>query len=137
MGSQGEHCTTEELFLQFTQTASGSGQDLSALPRSDQLRMSIKAVISLMLGFCKMSQSDILLVQQSEAQGDAIGDQLDADDAGELNDLNTFLISFLESDEDQLNQVSIRLSINEFIEQIIDEGSLTIYGGEGFSSILH
>lgn len=42
--------------------------------------------------------------------------QLDADDAGELNDLNTFLISFLESDEDQLNQVSIRLSIIEFIE---------------------
>ena len=60
----------------------------------------------------------------------------DADADGVLNDLNTFLITFLESDEDQLNCVSIRLSVNEFIDQIIDDSSLTIYGESGFSQVL-
>ena len=54
-----------------------------------------------------------------------------------MNDLNTFLISFLESDEDQFNQVSIRLSINEFIDEIISESSLTFAGGGSFSNVLH
>lgn len=93
---------------------------------------SIKAIIKMMLGYCKMSQNGIKLIH-SENQINQVDD---ADEEGELNDLNTFLITFLESDEDQLNCISIRLSVNEFIDQIINESSLTIYGHAGFSQVL-
>ena len=35
-----------------------------------------------------------------------------------------------------MNCVSIRLSVSEFIEQIINESNLTIYGQDGFSQVL-
>ena len=38
-----------------------------------------------------------------------------------LNDMNTFLVHFLETDEDQFNQISIRLTIVELFEVFIDD----------------
>ena len=56
-----------------------------------------------MVGYCSMSQFDF--------------DLLAGKGAG-LEAQNSFLISFLETEEDQFNMVSIRLSITEFIEEI-------------------
>ena len=56
-----------------------------------------------MLGYCSMSKFDFELLA-------AEGTNLEAQ--------NSFLISFLETEEDQFNLVSIRLSITEFIEEI-------------------
>ena len=64
-----------------------------------------------------------------------VGQSADADNEGHLNDMNTFLISFLESDEDQLNQVSIRLSINEFIDEIIQ--TMSVDGSGNLEGVLH
>jgi hypothetical protein len=49
--------------------------------------------------------------------------ELMAAEGNNLEAQNTFLISFLETEEDQFNLVSIRLSITEFIEEIgiVDE----------------
>lgn len=60
-----------------------------------------------MLGFCSMSKLDFELLSQDSS----------------LEAQNSFLISFLETEEDQFNMVSIRLSITEFIEEIgiVDE----------------
>ena len=69
-------------------------------------------MVKLMLGFCKMSQSDIRMVETKTGAASGQGEDLEK----EMNDVNAFLISFLESDEDQLNCVSIRLSVIEFID---------------------
>lgn len=55
-----------------------------------------------------MSQADVKVVEQDHrtSEQDLVGQ----------DDVNAFLISFLESDEDQLNCVSIRLSVIEFID---------------------
>ena len=69
-------------------------------PKEAVLNQCLKSIIKIMIGFCKMSYHDVRLVEgrrASAAGGQAIGD---ADEEGDLNDLNTFLISFLESDED-------------------------------------
>ena len=34
------------------------------------------------------------------------------------SDMNAFLVNFLETDEDQFNQISIRLSVVEFIQEV-------------------
>ena len=37
---------------------------------------------------------------------------------GDVDEMNAFLISFMETDEDQFNMVSIKLSVTECIEQL-------------------
>ena len=61
-----------------------------------------------MIGYCSMSKFDFDLLSSQGAS---------------LEAQNSFLISFLETEEDQFNMVSIRLSITEFIEEIgiVDE----------------
>jgi hypothetical protein len=62
----------------------------------------------MMIGYCSMSKFDFDLLSSHGAS---------------LEAQNSFLISFLETEEDQFNMVSIRLSITEFIEEIgiVDE----------------
>jgi hypothetical protein len=55
-----------------------------------------------MIGYCSLGKFDFELLSGH----------------GSLEDQNSFLISFLETEEDQFNMVSIRLSITEFIEEI-------------------
>lgn len=57
-----------------------------------------------MLGYCSLSKFDFEMLT---GKGN---DNLEAQ--------NSFLITFLETEEDQFNMVSIRLSITEFIEEI-------------------
>jgi hypothetical protein len=56
-----------------------------------------------MMGYCSLSKFDFHSLQSPDTT---------------LDWHNSFLIQFLETEEDQFNMVSIRLSITEFIEEI-------------------
>ena len=88
------------MYLQFVNLI-GADHQIQSSPH--QLREILTQILQLMLGYCSMSKFDFDLLTSEGAN---------------LEAQNSFLISFLETEEDQFNMVSIRLSITEFIEEI-------------------
>mmetsp|Transcript_3742 Transcript_3742/g.5663 ORF Transcript_3742/g.5663 Transcript_3742/m.5663 type:complete len:107 (+) Transcript_3742:67-387(+) len=85
------------------------------LPPLQKMKILFYQIVQSMLGYCAMSRHDIALLNGAD---------------GDKDDYNTFLVNFLETEEDQLNQVSIRLSMAEFIEEVglLDDSYLSMVG---------
>jgi len=68
-----------------------------------------QGIVKMMMAYCLPSATDSTILNSPPSS---------TQDQNEIDAWNSFIISFLETDEDQFNTVSIRLSVTESLEQM-------------------